>query len=441
MSNEFASPSHIWPTTEPKLERRRIVIAQHDPRARENSRHLLFEMGMEIAGLAGDGQEAAQMAGLLAPDFVLLDDTLPVLGPLETAHAIHTFAPNVACIVMSGGDNPTFLRDAMRYRVTDIIAKPLDPHELRESLARLMEIGKAEESPTVRALLDPSKLPRVICITGGKGGVGKTMVATNLALALRARKEKVLLVDLYTQFGDVAATLNMKPERILAELSSMVDDIDSSLIASYVQKHPSGLHVLFSSIDPLPLDSLTVACLDRLLGVVKSEYKYIVFDTPPYLHATTLHALALANDVLLVCNLFDYTTIADTKQLYDTLDGAYVSSDRLKILANRVAGSNKFKIEDVEHAFGHEVFAQIPNDPRVVDLLNTGYPEHMTNASTPMELAMGALCEALLDPSKAHHVPVSAPPPPADRGSSLVKGWKRLIGSGQGTADGKRPGL
>lgn len=437
-SNPFA-PAHIWAGAELKPKRRRVVIAEHDPRSREALRHRLFEMGLEIAGLAGDGQEAAQMACILVPDFVLLDDTLPILGAFEAAYAIHAAAPDVACIVMSGDGSPALLRDAMRFGVRDIISKPLDPHELRESLARFADIRKAEDSPAFKSLLDPSKLPRVFCVSGGKGGVGKTMVATNLALALCASEEKTLLIDLYTQFGDVASTLNMKPQRLVAELSTMVDDIDAPLIASYVQKHSSGLHVLFSSDTPLPLDALTVACLDHVLSVAKLEYKYIVIDTPPYLHATTLHALSLANAVLLVCNLFDYTTIADTKQLYDTLDGAYVSSDRLKILANRVSATNKFTIADVERAFGHEVFAQIPNDPRVVELLNTGYPAHTATPDTPMEQAMGYLREALVNPSSAP----SGPAPPTGkpvRGSRLLKGLRRMIWTGQRMVDGHYSG-
>lgn len=381
------------------LERRRIVIAERDPRLRERLRHALFEMGLDIAGLAGDGQEAVQMACLLAPDFVLLDESLPVLGALDAAFAMHIATPEVAPILMTERQNPAQLREAMQSGMRDVIGKPLDTAELYESLQRLGEIRKSQQSSTFKALLDPTKLPSVYCITGGKGGVGKTMLATNLALALCDTQEKTILVDLYTQFGDVASALNMKPQRTVAELSPMVDDIDSALLASYTQVHSSGLRVLFGADRPLPLDAISVSCLDRLIHILKREYKYVVFDTPPYLHATTLHALSLANAVLLVCNLFDYTTIADTKQLFDTLDGAYVSRDRLKLVVNRVSTQNKFQLEDVEQTFGHEVFAQIPNDPKVVALLNTGYPSHSTIADTPLGIAVRALREGLVNPS------------------------------------------
>lgn len=381
------------------LERRRIVVAERDPRQRERLRHVLFEMGMDIAGLAGDGQEAVQMACLLAPDFVLMDESLPVLGTLEAAYAMHTAAPEVAAIMMSERQSPALTREAMQYGIRDIIGKPLDVGELHDCIRKLSDIRAIQQTSMFKSLLDPTMLPSVYTITGGKGGVGKTMLATNLALALVGDGEKTILVDLYTQFGDVASALNMKPQRTVAELSSMVDDIDAALLSSYIQTHSSGLHVLFGADRPLPLDAISVGCLDRLINVLKREYKYVVFDAPPYLHATTLHALSLSNAVLLVCNLFDYTTIADTKQLFDTLDGAYVSRDRLKLVVNRVNAQNKFQVEDVEKTFNHPVFAQIPNDPKVVGLLNTGYPPHSVIAATPLGIGVRALRDALVSPS------------------------------------------
>lgn len=389
------------------LEKRRVIIAERDPRERERLRHSIHELGLDIAGLAADGQELVQMATLLHPDFVLLDESLPVLGALDAAAALQQAAPDVATILMSARVDASMLREAMQNGVRDVVSKPLDLKELNDSLHKLNDIHRILQSQTFRTLLDPARLPSVFCVTGGKGGVGKTMVATNLALALSQVSDKTVLVDLYTQFGDVAATLNMKPQRTLAELANMADDIDATLLANYVHKHESGLNVLFGSDRPLPLDAISAASLDRIVGVLKRDFKYIVFDVPPYLHATTLHAMSMATSVLLVCNLFDFTTIADTKQLFDTLKGAYVSQDRIKLLVNRVTGNNKFQAPDIERTFGHPVFAQLPNEPKVVSLLNTGYASHDSILRTDLGQAMKGLAESLMDPSLGPPSPIS----------------------------------
>lgn len=412
------------------LDKRRVVIADRDPRVRERLRVVLTAFGMEIAGLAGDGQEAVQLVMSSSPDFVLLDDSLPVLSAFDSAHAISHSNPAVASVLMTERTGPTVLREAMQNAVRDVIQKPLDPTELMNCLVNLEGIRRLHDSQTFQNLLDPTRLPRLFCITGGKGGVGKTMVATNLALALRERSEKTVLVDLYTQFGDVAAALALKPNRTLAELTGMADDIDWPLLSGYVHTHQSGLNVLFGSDRPLPLDAISIPVLDRLIHVLKREYRYIIFDVPPYLHATTLHALSLANAVLLVCNLFDYTTISDTKQLFDTLLDGYVSRDRIKLLINRVTAQNRFQTEDVEKTFGHPVFAHVPNEPRVVSLLNTGFQSHAAIADTPLGEAIRSMADALVQP--AHHAQSRAlatiEAPNTERKSGLLRGWKSIFG-------------
>lgn len=416
-----------------QLERRRIVIADKDPRNRERLRHLLFELGLDIAGLAGDGQEAVQMSCLLTPDFVLLDENLPVVSAYDAAYAIHTACPDVAPVLMSERPSPQILKDAMQSAVRDVIRKPLDTQELHESLLRLGEIRKLQQSQLFRSMLDPNALPSVFCVTGGKGGVGKTMLATNLALALVDKGEKTVLIDLYTQFGDVASALNMKAQRTLAELTPMVEDIDATLLSSYMHEHQSGLHVMFGSDRPLPLDAVSVPALDRIINVLKRDYKYIVFDTPPYLHATTLHALSLANAVMLVCNLFDYTTIADTKQLFDTLDGAYVSRDRLKLVVNRVNAQNKFRLEDVERTFGQDVFAQVPNEPKVVALLNTGYPSHSAIADSSLGESIRVVRDALINPASGRSASTALAPVTAARPRrGLMRALRSLFGNASG---------
>lgn len=414
------------------LNRRRVVIADRDPRTRERLRTILSAVGMEIAGFAGDGQEAVQLVMSSRPDFVLLDESLPVLSAHDTANAISRSNPEAITVLMSERAGPDILREAMRNAVREVVAKPLDPHALVQTLFGLEEVRRLHDSESFRNLLDPERLPRLFCVTGGKGGVGKTMVATNLALAMRARTEETVFVDLYTQFGDVASALAMKPTRTLAELTGMPDDIDWTLLSGYVHVHQSGLHVLFGSDRPLPLDAISIPVLDRLIHVLKRQYRCIIFDVPPYLHATTLHALTLANAVMLVCNLFDYTTIADTKQLYDTLLDGYVSRDRIKLLINRVTAQNRFQAEDVEKTFGHPIFAHVPNEPRVVSLLNTGFQSHAAIADTPLGEAIRGMVDDLTrtDTPAAPRALALDDTARAERKVGLLRGWKSIFGAG-----------
>ncbi len=408
------------------LMRRRIVIAEKDPRSRERLRHALHEIGLDIAGLAMDGQEAIQMANGLDPDFVLLDENLTVVSAYDAAAAIQATAPNVAPIIISEQTGRTLCTAPCSTERAMLSGNRWISTSYGNTLLRLDEIHRTQMTPDFGALLDPSRLPSVFCVTGGKGGVGKTMIATNLALALRERNPKTILVDLYTQFGDIAAVLNLEPKRTLAELAGLTDEIDWSLLSNYIHKHQSGLHALFTSNRPLILDALPVVVLDKVVSLLKREYKYIVFDVPPYLHATTLHAMSVSTAVMLICNLFDYTTIADTKALFETLDGAYVSRDRLKLVVNRVTAQNRFQVDDLERSFGHPIFMQLPNEPREVSMVNTGYSGHGAVANLPLGEAVRTLVDKLTElPAQSATTPLLAQPQ-AKQG--LITRWKSVFG-------------
>ena len=220
-------------------------------------------------------------------------------------------------------------------------------------------------------------MTRFIAVSGAKGGVGKTTLATNLALALLLETgQPTVLVDLYTQFGDVAMLLNLTPRHSLAELAARpLADVDAALLDDYAERHESGLRVLAGSPAPVALDAIPAPFLDHVFGLLKRSARFVVLDVPPILHPTTLHALSHASLALLVANLYDLTTVKDTRLLLDAIEGRYVPREKIRIVLNRVSRQNKLCVPDIERALGHPLAAQVPNDGRIVPhSINQGVP-------------------------------------------------------------------
>jgi len=355
----------------------RVVVASGDQFESQQIIEILSKQeDMEVVGLAQDGLEASQMAVQLSPDVVLVDAELAEMDGVSAAETVSLAAPAVATVLMSGAAPAEIWRQGMRAGAKDILSKPLVPAQLLESIRALQRARAKRDSPEFQALVDPELMPRIIAIAGAKGGVGKTTLAANLSVALaQAYPGQTVLVDAYSQFGDVALILNLRPKRTLLDMVPLEDDIDRELVEAHLTPHESGLKVLVSSNDPTELSSISAKCMGTVLANLKRSYRFIVMDVPPMLYETTIFALTHATAVLLVANLFDLTTLNDTRKLYQLLTRDYIAKERIHLVLNRVARQNRLQAEEIERTFGREATVSIPNAAGlVVNSINEGVP-------------------------------------------------------------------
>jgi pilus assembly protein CpaE len=284
------------------------------------------------------------------------------------------------------------MESAMRAGARALVKNPPDASKLSLLIAELAEVRRRRESDEFLGWSDPSRFPRVISITGARGGVGKTTIAANLAVVLaKSFPGRVALLDMYTQFGDIAAMFDITPKAAIANLVPFSDEIDADLVKNYVAEHSSGVHILVASLDPLPLDAISPECLDNLLYVLRRMYRYVIIDTPPILHQSSLHVLASSNLVLLVSNLFDVATAADTKKLYDALAGGHVPKENMRIVLNQVSKTDQLRAGDVAEMFDSGILGEIPNDERLITAANQGVPLALVDRNSPFMQSMSRL--------------------------------------------------
>lgn len=348
----------------------KVLIAAKDRQTRDQLRQLVLASGCEVAATAMDGQEAVQLAMHLRPDIALLRADLPIYDGMEAAQMLGNAAPDVWSVLLGNGlEQPDVVREAMKCGVRAYLPAELSEAQLGETLGGLAQIR--------RPVAIAAELPKVVVVTGGRGGLGKTTIATSLATFLAQRHPgKVVLFDLYVQFGDVATSMNVAPSKGLCEVAQAPEDIDLDLIESCMVEHETGLKVLVSSTEPERIDALSLDVTEATIHALKRAYTYIIVDMPPILHDTTLYVLSLAYRMLLVTNMFDMPTVRDCKKLYDVVvSRSYVLPEKVAIVANRVSKKHDHLSErDLERVFGRPIAAQVPNDPRLVHLLNQGVP-------------------------------------------------------------------
>jgi pilus assembly protein CpaE len=380
----------------------RVLIAARERPLRDQLRQLAMSVdGREVVATATDGQEAIQLAVLLKPDVALIKHDLPIYDGLSTTEMINLAAPSVKCVLIGDGQpEGQTLRKAMMAGARAYLPTPVSAADLGSAMDGFAQSAAKGRSDEFKTASNPSLLPQVIVVTGGKGGVGKSTTATSLAMCLAKRHPgKVMLFDLYTQFGDVATMTNVTPCKRLVELVGIAEEIDADMVQTCVCEHETGMNVLISSIAAEPLDAISTSAAEAVLHALKRSYTYIVIDLPPMLHATTLYVLAHAHRLLLITTLFDLPTLRDTKQFYDMVVGNYVPEEKVMLIANRVSKHDGLNNEDVKRLFGRSISATIPNDRRLVAAMNRGVPFVRAYAHSPMAAAVDKIAEQMTDRS------------------------------------------
>lgn len=381
----------------------RVLIAERDRAFRNSIREMMGqEADFDVVGLARDSQEAIQLAMQLSPDVALIAYDLQGLTGPQTCEILSSLSPGIMIALITDAKTPERLDKALDCGARAVIAKPLTAEQVCSQVSDLAELKRRQESPETMQWADPARYPKIITVTGAKGGVGKSTIAANLSTVMAWQEpDAVILVDFYTQFGDIPTMFNFTPKGTIADIMPVCADLDIDLVNSYVTRHSSGVHLLVMSVEPLPPEVVDLECLDSLFYVLKGQYRYIIVDMPPVLYTTTLHVLTHSNMILLIANLLDLTTLTDTRKFYDTLQSERISDDSIGIVLNRISRTNRLQFQDVQQMFACQIVAQIPDYDKVITAINEGRPAVLMDRGSAFTRGIEQIASVLSSPPTA----------------------------------------
>jgi pilus assembly protein CpaE len=388
----------------------RVLVADGSERIRANlQRRLAAEADIIVCGTAEDGEHALQEALHLVPDIVVLDAGLSGLDGVQTTEMLAEYAPQAGVILMSMESGSELFRRAMLAGAREVLQKPFAGDDLVAAIHRVYAFqARKRAAQSVRppavgsrpADEAPRRDSRMITIVSGKGGVGKSVIATNLALILnRSKPGGVVLVDLSLQFGDVAALLAMTPEGTIAEFAA--DDAsaaDPQVIRQALSLGPEGLAVVAAPPSPELADYVTTAHLRSLVAELRSSYELVVADTTSQLSEITLEALENSDHIVLVTD-FSVTSVKNTRLIMSVIGVLQVDPGRIVVVANHrdaplAGGMDRARIEDFLH---HPVGAEIPHDAAGIGAsVSLGRPVALGGHATPATAAFERLAAAVM---------------------------------------------
>ena len=138
-------------------------------------------------------------------------------------------------------------------------------------------------------------------VFGVKGGVGQSVIAVNLAVALHdVTKKRVILLDANMQSGDVGALLDIFPRYDLSDLLPRADDLDDDLMDAVLGRHSSGIEVIIAARGLPVMDAVEAEPLKKILLALSEICDYVVVDCSPFPARCAQAALETADAALLV---------------------------------------------------------------------------------------------------------------------------------------------
>ena len=228
-------------------------------------------------------------------------------------------------------------------------------------------------SPHNRIESKPSQKGKMVAVCSAKGGVGRTVLATNLAVAFASKGNKTCVVDGCFQFGDIHLALDLQPLFSIKDVIEQLETIDSEGLWHYLNRHDSGLRVLAAPPRPEYADLVTVGTLEKVIPLLLSKFSYLLVDTLSGLGEHTLFFIEKADDILLVTDL-EMATLKNTKMMLDVLT-ALDLHHKVKIVVNRSTMQSVISSNDVPQILGANTVLYVPNDFEVVSKsMNIGLP-------------------------------------------------------------------
>jgi pilus assembly protein CpaE len=288
---------------------------------------------------------------------------------LELVASLAKSSPNCAILVTSSSADGNLILRAMRAGAKEFLTQPLKAEDVAAALQRVSRQRLGGTAGAARGC-------KVIAITGATGGVGSTSLAVNLGCALAANEaNSVVLLDLDLCLGDADVFLDTIPEYTLSDVAQNVNRLDLTLLKRSLTKHDSGLYLLPRPVQLEDARHITTDELTRVLGLLKASFTHVIIDTSKGFTALDLHALAEADDVLLVTQL-DLPCLRNVVRLMMSFKESNKYDDKVRIIVNRVGyDTGQISLRKAQETIGREIFWQVPNDYRVmVEVRNNGVP-------------------------------------------------------------------
>jgi pilus assembly protein CpaE len=337
---------------------------------------LVMQLGNGAASFGTIDELSEALTG--GPVVAVLGPTFATSSDLVNAEKLLAARRELGAIMVTDELSTDVLQRALRAGVKDVLQAPIESAQFEAAIQRVASVlvaAPAVAAPPDDGLVGDGELGRVIMVFSTKGGSGKSVIASNLAVLLAERSEKpVVLVDADLQFGDVAVMLKLTPQHTIVDAVSALDRLDAQFLNDLLTVHePEKLLVLPAPLEPAFADQIGATEMVRIVETLRSFAGFVVIDTPAYFNDVVLGLIEVSDDVLLVAGM-DIPNIKNVKIGLQTLRLLNTPLEKLRLILNRANSKVRLDASEVERTLGVQADALIPSDIVVPQSVNRGEP-------------------------------------------------------------------
>ena len=331
----------------------RFIVLNTDERCGAELRASLLQVaGIKIVAEVEEPALLAQAVRQFPVEVVLVNLDPSPEAMLPVVADVAASEPELAFFAASESTDGPLILKTIRTGVREFLPRPIERQALAEAIDKVA---------TQR--VDTGLLGRLITVIGTSGGVGTTMLATNLAAELAALAEHdVTVVDLDYRFGQVATLLDVEPRYTIADLCSTPEQLEREVVERALVKHETGAKVLARPASLAQADTMTAASCVGLLSILLQFNDYVVADGPLRSDLSARSVLDVSDVNLLVVQL-SVPAVRNAARILELMREGGYHLDRTKLICNRIGReAASLSIGDVEDTLNLKVFASIPDE-------------------------------------------------------------------------------
>jgi pilus assembly protein CpaE len=348
----------------PPSDQTRLLIVEDVPQVAQYIRGLLnAQSRVKLLDVLSEGGRAIATINEVRPDIVLVDALLQgrIKGP-KLVEQIHEAKLGVPVIMLTVPQNPIDADPAQG--IHGVLSMPFSGFDLMTRIAQVRKDFEVQQA---------SGTTRTMCVFSPKGGVGKTTIAFNLAVAIAQLDQRTVLVDGSIQFGDLRSLLKV-PADAPSILDLPTDRIAESDLGDVLWRDPSGIDILLAPSRIEMAEMLTARDVEKILSLLRRVYTVIVIDMSCQLNDINL-AFLDASDAIIEIVTYDSTTIHSTVAIADTFRAIGYPASKVRYLINRADSSGGIDPAELQRALGRVPEHRVVSDGRlVVQSNNEGVP-------------------------------------------------------------------